>query len=230
MRHTPPRATNAAILELPGTAAGLCAGMHRLLAGAGWQVATIGAEHLEQPSGDLTIILAPGVNEASLLLAARAARRRTPRVAYLAPERDPLLIADVLRSGVDAYLLTPLEPAECLARLTALANYARSLRGKRQPTQRSSGVILDHTTRSVREGATRVVLSTSEWAVLEALLARGEQLASAADLARSLWGSPDDDARVISAISRLRRKLASAGVEALAVVTVRGRGYRAQMI
>jgi DNA-binding response OmpR family regulator len=232
----------AGLLRQSGCTAELTRALAGLLRSAGWKVELVQPERLSSfpwDPWDVIVIPAARVTEETLIVAAQAARATTTRTALVSPDRDPLHIADILRSGVDDYIVTPFLPEECLARLESLAVHARAIR-ERQPTatgepirhslrnhpHHTSRLRFDPATRTIRDGAARVVLSTREWDVLAALLAAGEQLTTAAQLATAVWGAPDGEAQVISTISRLRRKLAEAPVRTLDVITIRGGGYR----
>jgi len=76
-----------------------------------------------------------------------------------------------------------------------------------------------------RSGAHAVALGPREFAVLAALVRRPEVVCTPTQLAREAWGHepPEDPTQVKHQISRLRRKLGSAGA---CLETVRGVGYR----
>lgn len=227
----------AALLTYTCGPSDISAALSRVLNAAGWTVTLVTPERLraaEREGWDIVVIPAGRVTEDILVLAGWATRHPATRVALVSHDRDPLHIADILRSGVDDYLVAPFQPEECLARLTALAVHARAIRNHQVGTRRgagpgSPGLSIDPATRSIRDGAVRVALSTREWDVLAALLAAGERMATASELAAAIWGTPSDGARVVSTISRLRRKLSAADVQTLDVVTVRGLGYAAKM-
>ena len=89
----------------------------------------------------------------------------------------------------------------------------------------AEGIELCPATRIARSGPLAVALGPREFAVLSALVRRPQIVCSVAQIAREAWGhrQPDDPAQVKHQISRLRRKLGTAGA---CLETVRGVGYR----
>lgn len=235
-RESPPPV--AAVVESVDGASDIPCQLGALLHASGWLVEAVPQHRVsatERERWDVIVIPAKRITEDTLLLVARASRFPATRVALVSPDRDPHRIADTLRSGVDDYVVVPYQPQECLVRLAALANHARAIRARQRagaaqpPTLIPAHVHLDHTTRSLRDGSSRVALSTREWAVLTVLLEAEEHMLSAHELAETVWGNASEAPRVISTISRLRRKLGASGVRALDIVTVRGLGYAARL-
>lgn len=89
----------------------------------------------------------------------------------------------------------------------------------------ADGIELCPATRIARSGPLAVALGPREFAVLSALVRRPQIVCSPAQIAREAWGhrQPDDPAQIKHQISRLRRKLGTAGA---CLETVRGVGYR----
>ena len=81
--------------------------------------------------------------------------------------------------------------------------------------------------RTVIGDATSVLLTPAEWQLFVALLSRRPRTLSRSELAVSAWGPgfAGRHGEVEVYVSRLRRKLALAGVAAV-IETVRGKGYR----
>jgi DNA-binding response OmpR family regulator len=128
-----------------------------------------------------------------------------------------------LNLGADDYLVKPFEFSELLARLRAL---------QRRPAltvvpQIVCGDLrLDTTTREVTSRGEPVVLTATEFGLLELLLRRSPVVVTRRNIAVQIW---DDEADAVGSntidvhVARLRAKLAG-GVAR--IETVRGTGYR----
>jgi DNA-binding response OmpR family regulator len=123
--------------------------------------------------------------------------------------------------GGDDYLGKPFDVAEMVARVVSLCR--RASQG-RPPVLRYADVELDVARREVRRGGVLLTLTAKEFAVLELLLSRPEQVVSRAEIEEHCW---DAMAELMSnvvdvVIGQLRRKLGPPGL----IATVRGAGYR----
>lgn len=122
-------------------------------------------------------------------------------------------------AGGDDYLGKPFAFAELVARLEALL--------RRHTELQDSGLELDPVTFSVRSGAELRFLTPTEFRLLAALVAAGDQALSRRQLLRSAWpaGAQVSKNALDAYVSRLRAKLAGLS-QAPHITTLRGVGYR----
>jgi len=124
-----------------------------------------------------------------------------------------------LNSGADDYLIKPFDLEELIARMHALIRRAK---GGVEPVYRKGDVSVNALTRQVTAAERQVLLSSREWAVLEALVARPGAILSRAQLEERLYGwSGDVESNAVEVyIHGLRKKLGTQFI-----VNVRGLGY-----
>lgn len=129
-----------------------------------------------------------------------------------------------LDSGADDYLVKPFALAELHARLRSLVRRGRPER----PIVLSVGSLrLDPARREVRRGDHSVELSAKEFALLEALMRRPDEVLTRLELIEQGWDfSYEIGSNIVDVyIRRLRRKL-DEPFGASSLETVRGVGYR----
>jgi DNA-binding response OmpR family regulator len=132
--------------------------------------------------------------------------------------------ADGLDVGADDYLTKPFSYVVLLARLRALLR-----RGARErPTVLSAGDLhLDPATRTVHRGDDPVELTRREFALLEFLLRRRDEVVSKQEILLHVWDVHyDGDPNVVEVyVGYLRRKI-DVPYGRRSLLTVRGAGYR----
>ena len=174
-------------------------------------------------------VMLPGINGFEALRRIRA-QSRTPVLMLTARGADVDRIVG-LEIGADDYLPKSFNPRELVARIHAIL---RRTREKPQTNSTAAGdtitlgdVSLNIGARTVRRGGELVDLTSTEFDVLTALLARAGHVVSRVQLSQAALGRPlaPLDRSIDMHVSSLRRKLGAEvnGVER--IKTVRGTGY-----
>jgi len=138
-------------------------------------------------------------------------------------EEDLVLGYDV---GADDFVRKPFSIREVNARVNALLR----LRARPQagPAERQLGrLVLIPAERSARVGAQQLELTPLEFDLLDYLAERARQVVTRDELLSAVWGySHNGYARTVDThVTRLRRKLGAAGLDAGMLRTVHGVGY-----
>ena len=129
-----------------------------------------------------------------------------------------------LSTGADDYLVKPFELRELLARVHALC---RRKYGAYEKNLSVGDLVLDRDAKTVRRNNQEVVLRPREFALLEYLMLRPEQVVARREIEQQLYDDLDAPVSnaVDSAICALRRKLAVYDGAQPLIHTRRGQGY-----
>ena len=129
-----------------------------------------------------------------------------------------------LNNGADDYLVKPFDLEELIARIHALVRRAY---GGAEPVYQKGDVVANITTREVLVSGRQIILSSREWAILDALIARPGAILSRSQLEDHLygWSSEVESNAVEVYIHGLRKKLGQQFI-----VNVRGVGYMVEKI
>ena len=177
----------------------------------------------EEYDAILLDILLPGLSGYEVVRQLRAAGVWTPIVMLTAKDGEHD-IADALDLGADDYLVKPFSYVVLLARLRALVR-----RGSRvRPAQLRVGDLrIDPAARRCFRGDAEVALTTREFALLQHLAQRADQVCSKTQLLENVWDQHfDGDLNVVEVyIGYLRRKI-DEPFGRTSIETVRGAGYR----
>lgn len=154
----------------------------------------------------------------TVLRDARARHDKTPVIILTARDALESRVAG-LDAGADDYVIKPFELDELNARIRSVL---RRHAGRPDPVVTHGAVTLDPATRQVTLNGQPVVLSSREYAVLEALLSRPGAVLSRAQLEDRLygWGEEIESNAVSVYIHQLRRKLGADFIQ-----NMRGVGY-----
>ncbi|MFI6480846.1 response regulator transcription factor [Nonomuraea sp. NPDC050663] len=132
-------------------------------------------------------------------------------------------MADGLDLGADDYLTKPFSYVVLVARLRALL---RRDAGRRPAVLAAGDLTLDPARRRVQRGEEPVELTPREFALLEYLMRRHDEVVSKSEILEHVWDTFDTDPNVVEVyVGYLRRKI-DAPFGRGALQTVRGAGYR----
>jgi DNA-binding response OmpR family regulator len=163
----------------------------------------------------------PGMSGLELLKQHRNGGGRTPVLMLTARDATSDIVQG-LDSGADDYVVKPFEFAELLARVRLLLRH-----GYAQPSSviRVADLEIDVALREARRGGERIELTPREFALVELLAFRANQIVSRLEIWEKLYDTEEDrTSNVVDVyISYLRRKI-DRGRTPL-IVTRRGEGY-----
>jgi len=169
-------------------------------------------------------VMLPGRDGFSVCRAIRAAGSAVPILMLTARDAVEARV-EGLDIGADDYLVKPFEFSELLARLRALI---RRGHGPLVPELLSVGPLtLEPRRRQVHLRKRLVDLTRKEYALLEYLARRADEVVSRGDISEHVWDEHYDPvSNVVDVhVQRLRRKLDQPGEESL-IKTWRGEGYQ----
>ena len=182
-----------------------------------------GLNRLLQGGYDLVIldVMLPKLDGLSLMKQIRQRQVNTPVLLLTArvTVADRVMGLDL---GADDYLTKPFAFEELLARVRVLLR-----RGAAAPAVLAvADLRLDPVTREVTRGNQRIDLTAKEFALLEFLLRRQDQVLNRAVIAQHVWGvNYDTFTNVIDVYVNYLRKKIDSGFEPKLIHTVRGVGY-----
>jgi two-component system, OmpR family, copper resistance phosphate regulon response regulator CusR len=129
-----------------------------------------------------------------------------------------------LDTGADDYLVKPFDFHELLARVRALLRRGPALRPEKLEV---ADLMIDTRARVVRRGGRQIDLTAKEYALLEYLARRADEVVTRAEIAEHVWDETFDPfSNLIEVyIQRLRRKV-DEGYAPRLIHTLRGEGYR----
>ena len=173
-------------------------------------------------------IMLPGVD--GLELCRRIRARGTIPILFLSARSEEVDRIVGLELGADDYLVKPFSPRELIARVRAVLRRFEAAEERSKPTSRvlrHGALELDPERFEVRFGEKRLSLTSTEFAVLAALLERPGIVLSRAQLMQRAY---DTDIHVTertldSHVRRIRAKFRAVGTDPIA--TVHGGGYKA---
>ena len=185
-------------------------------------------EILERQRPDLVVldIILPGMDGLEVLKRIRESSG-VPVILLTAKGTDADKIQG-LELGADDYLSKPFNPDELSARVRAVLRRAQAREAPTDGNQLHCGdIVIDLARRTVNVKGKTVVLSRTEWQLLQQLCVNAGRVLLHEDLLTRTWG-PEyrDDVQYLRVwISRLRQKLEENPSEPQYIRTVQGIGY-----
>jgi DNA-binding response OmpR family regulator len=180
-------------------------------------------------------VMLPGCNGLEICTSLRSLYAPSPGVVMLTARDAEIDVILGLEVGADDYVTKPCRPRELIARVRALA---RRVAHSGQPPSRLSPppndtmlehgalrVELDARTVTVQDRAVR--LTPTEFALLALLVRKPNRVFTRMELLKLVWDSTHEAyARNVDChITRLRRKLETAGLVPVPILTSHGTGY-----
>jgi DNA-binding response OmpR family regulator len=167
-------------------------------------------------------IMLPRLNGYDLAHQLRREKVTTPVLMLTAKDSVPDLVRG-LDAGADDYLTKPFAFEELLARLRAVKRRAPVP----QATKLQVGdLVLDPATREVLRGGTDIMLTRTEYNLLERLMYRSGKVVPRRSLIEAVWGFDRDiEENTLDAFVRLLRTKIDTDRQPKLIHTVRGVGY-----
>jgi DNA-binding response OmpR family regulator len=142
--------------------------------------------------------------------------------------------ADKLRGfslGVDDYMTKPFSFAELAARIQAVLNRSRQTHPQESSVIYMGDLVFDPAKRELRRGDKAIMLTPTEYRLLEVLARQQNEAVAETDLIREIWGEnqQEETAVVRRYIWLLRQKLERDPAKPSLILTVRGYGYRLEI-
>ena len=169
-------------------------------------------------------VMLPGISGFEVLRALRK-EYETPVIMLTARGDEPDRIHG-LTEGADDYLCKPFSPLELAARVKVILKRAAKKEGP--VSQLKAGpLVLDLVTCELTVSDIAVSLTAAEMHVLEQFLRRPDEVLSRAGLTEQALGRPLEayDRSIDTLISKVRKKLAAAGIDKECIRGLRGHGY-----
>jgi two-component system, OmpR family, copper resistance phosphate regulon response regulator CusR len=167
-------------------------------------------------------VMLPGLDGFSLVEQVRAQNCTVPILMLTAKDTMPDIVHG-LNLGADDYLTKPFQIQVFLARIRAIGRRGPVLQLK---TLTAGDLVLDTTSRSARRGSNEIILTKKEYAILELLMRRTNQVVTRNRLREVGWSYDAEvsDSSVDFYMHSLRSKIDIKGYESL-IRTVRSLGY-----
>ena len=167
-------------------------------------------------------IMLPGLDGFEVARRVRTSGGQTP-ILMLTARDAPMDIVKALNLGADDYLTKPFDFDVFLARVRAAARRGPAT----QPVVLRTGPLsLDTGTREVHVNNQSIMLSRTEYCILELLLRRRNRVVTREAIVEEVWGAERDvESNTLDAFMKLLRSKVDFHPERKLIHTVRGVGY-----
>ena len=184
----------------------------------------------ERPALVVLDVMLPGKNGLEVCQAVRRLEGPQPIVLILTARSEEADAVTGLEVGADDYVRKPFGIRELVSRVKALLRRShRDAQPAAMPAEVKHGPLaIDRSRHSVTWDGQPITLTATEFNLLHHLASSPGLVLSREHLLRTVWGYHHDGYQrtVDSHITRVRRKLESAGAAPTMIVTVHGVGYR----
>lgn len=146
-------------------------------------------------------------------------------IIFVSSAGDNMNIVMAVNMGADDFVTKPFELEVLAAKVQAMLRRTYAFRGQTQVME-YKGIILDITDASLKVGEEKVELTKNEFRILQLLFEHIGSTVSREEIMKRLWDNDcfvDDNTLTVN-MTRLRRKLETAGVNHL-IQTKKGLGY-----
>lgn len=167
-------------------------------------------------------VMMPKLSGYELAKRLRAEKMRTPILMLTARDSVPDIVKG-LDLGADDYMTKPFSFDELVARLRSVKRRALAAEDTHL---RVGDLVIDPASRDVRRGEERVLLTRTEYSLLERLMYRCGKVVSRRSLIESVWGFDRDiEENTLDAFMHLLRNKIDLPGRPKLIHTVRGVGY-----
>lgn len=166
-------------------------------------------------------VMLPGADGFTIVRRVRARKNQTPILMLTARDATKDVV-EGLNLGADDYLTKPFSFEELFARVRSA--------GRRGPVPQPvnlqiADLCLNQGTREVRRGKRPILLTRTEYAILELLMRHAGRVLSRDTLIETVWGHGDIESNTLDAFMRLLRSKVEAPGEPKLLHTIRGVGF-----
>ncbi len=186
--------------------------------------------HLQQnPDTDLVIldVMMPGMD--GIETCTKLREFSTAPVLFLTAKSAENDRVQAYESGGDDFLSKPFSQAELLAKVSSLLRRYKEYRGKPATVLTIDNLEVDFAAHSVKSNGKPVVLTDTEYAILEYLLQKRGTIVTAPELYEAVWGAKflsGSGNTVMVHVLNVRRKIEENPSSPKILRTVWGRGYQ----
>ena len=167
-------------------------------------------------------VMMPKLSGYELARRLRAEKVRTPILMLTAKDSVPDIVKG-LDLGADDYMTKPFSFEELVARLRAVKRRALA---SQEINLRVADLVLDPASREVLRGQARIILTRTEYNLLERLMYRAGKVVSRRSLIEAVWGFDREiEENTLDAFMHLLRNKVDAPGRPKLIHTVRGVGY-----
>ena len=184
---------------------------------------------LNNPDTDLIIldVMMPGMS--GIDACAEIRKSSNAPILFLTAKSAEQDRVSAYQSGGDDFLSKPFSQAELLAKVNSLLRRFHEYRGKQESVLTIDNLELDFANHSVKSGGKPVVLTDTEYNILEYLVKNRGTIVTAAQLYEAVWGEKflsGSGNTVMVHVLNVRRKIEENPSSPRILRTVWGRGYQ----